>query len=375
MKVETLTKRRVPAQRYDFPDEDIEAVLEQARSLLKARGFLTLGTHGEEFERRFAQYTGTAHAVAVNSGTGALEIILRALRVDGHDVVVPTNTFAATPFAVLRAGGRVIFADCGDDLLVDPSDVERRLTSRTKAVIVVHIGGLITPAVLALQELCRTRGIALIEDAAQAHGSRLAGRQAGTFGAAAAYSFFSTKVITTGEGGMIVTNDPEIADQARLLRDQAKVAGLNRHEHLGYNWRFTEFQAMLGLVQLARLDQFIQERQRVARVYDEVFGAATSVRPLEIPHQAAPNFYKYILFLPRIADGIAQRLSADYGVSLGGAVYDLPCHQQPVFAGIDSARLPRAEELCRRHVCPPIYPSLSDADARYVANSLLEVLA
>ncbi len=372
----TMTGAHVPAQRYDFPDEDIERVLQQVRSLLQSRRFLTMGPYGADFEHRYADCSGTAYAVAVSSGTAALEIILRAIDVRGAEVIVPTNTFAATGFAVLHAGGKVVFADCGDDLILDPSDVERRLTRRTKAVIIVHIGGLISPSVYQLQALCRSHGIALIEDAAHAHRSRLGGKQAGAFGIAAAYSFFSTKVMTTGEGGMIVTNNDEIAEQARLLRDQAKDAGLNRHRLVGYNWRLTEFQAILGLAQLARLDQFISERRRVARIYDEILGGASDrLRPMPIPEAAQPNFYKYIVFLNEPADAIAQKLAREYGVSLGGAVYDLPCHQQPVFVEARISSLPRAEDLCRRHICPPIYPGLSDADARYVARALREVIA
>jgi perosamine synthetase len=372
-----IDRRPIPAQRYDFPDEDIDFVLDQMQSLLKTRGFLTMGQHGEEFERRFAAYVGVPHAVSVNSGTAALEIILRAVGIEGADVIVPTNTFAATAFAVIHAGGRVIFADCGDDLVLDRADVERRLTSRTRAVIVVHIGGLISPSVYELQELCESRGVVLVEDAAHAHGSRLAGEQAGRFGDAAGYSFFSTKVMTTGEGGMIVTRREDIAATARLLRDQAKVEGLNRHETLGYNWRMTEFQAILGLAQLARLEEFIAERRRVASAYDAVLnGASEGLRPLSIPAGAEPNFYKYVVFLDgRQVETVEQRLRDDHGIRVGGHVYDAPCHAQPVFAEHGHMSLPKAEDLCRRHICPPIYPSLSDEDATYVAEALLEVTA
>jgi len=132
------TARRIPAQRYDVPEEDIDQILGELGALLRTRSFLSMGAHCEIFERRFADYVGCAHAVSVNTGTGALEIILRSLDVAGSEVIVPTNTFAATAFAVLHAGATPVFADCADDLVLDPSDVERRLSATTSAVIVVH---------------------------------------------------------------------------------------------------------------------------------------------------------------------------------------------------------------------------------------------
>jgi dTDP-4-amino-4,6-dideoxygalactose transaminase len=374
-----MRKPVIPAQRYDFPDEDVDAVLERFGALLRSRGFLTMGRYGEELERRFAAYTGAPHAVAVSSGTAALEAILRALGVAGHEVVVPTNTFAATAFAVIHAGGQPVLADCGNDLSVDPDDVVRRLGPRTRAVVVVHIGGLISPSVLRLRQLCRGRGIPLVEDAAHAHGSRLEGMQAGTIGDAAAYSFFSTKVMTTGEGGMVVTDDPAIAEAAKLLRDQAKIAGHNLHEEVGDNWRMSEVHAILGLAQLARLDELIAGRRRVAGIYDEMLDGATErLRPLRIPRGAEPNYYKYVLFTshPGLPEEIATRLRADHDLRLGGFVYDVPLHRQPVFERLGAGEvLPRADDLCRRHVCPPIYPSLTDEEARYVAECLLKAVS
>jgi perosamine synthetase len=371
------TKVQVPAQRYDFPDEDIELVVQRFRELLSSRSFLTDGRYVGQFESEFAQRTGTSHAVATSSGTAALEVILRSLDVVGAEVIVPTNTFAATAFAVLHAGGRVVFADCADDMNVDPDDVERRITEKTKAVIVVHVGGLVSPSIVALQELCRGRGIALIEDASHAHGSTFDGQEAGAFGDAAGFSFFSTKVITTGEGGMVVTDRQDIADSACVIRDQGKVGGRNYHEVVGHNWRMTEFQAIVGLTQLARLSEFIGERRRVARIYDERLQEGhPSLRPIPIPALSGPNYYKYVVVVEGHEGGsLAARLADEFGIKLGGAVYDIPCHEQPVFAAFAQGRLPRAEHLSRRHICPPIYPSLTDRDANYIAEALLEVAA
>jgi len=367
--------RSIPPQRYDFSRPDIDWIVERTRELLETRAFLTLGRYGEEFERGFAARVGVPHAVAVSSGTAALEIILRALGVSGQEVIVPTNTFAATAFAVLHAGGTPVFADCGDDLAADPEDVERRVTAKTKAVITVHIGGFVSPGIRALQELCGRKGLSLVEDAAHAQGSRLNECEAGGFGVAGAFSFFSTKVMTTGEGGMIVSSDPDIAEKARLLRDQAKVQGGNYHQEVGYNWRLPELQAILGLAQLRRLQEFIDRRTAIARIYEAGWAEGLPIGSLAAPPGSQPNYYKYVLFPKNQApQEIGRQLKKLYGIRLGGAVYDLPCHEQPVFRRWARERLPRAEELCRRHICPPIYPSLSDEEARYVVNAIREVL-
>jgi dTDP-4-amino-4,6-dideoxygalactose transaminase len=367
---------RVPAQVYDFPDDDIEYVTGELRCLLEQRAFLTLGRFGEEFEQAFAARHDARHAVATNSGTSALEAILRALGVAGGEVVVPTNTFAATAFAVLRAGARPVFADILPDLTVDPDDVADQCGPDTRAVVTVHIGGLVSPATTRLAQWCGQRGIPLVEDAAHAHGSALHGKPAGTFGVAGAFSFFSTKVMTTGEGGMVVTGDQAIADACRLLRDQAKVGNANLHTDVGANWRLTEVQALMGLAQLRRLDGFIERRQHIAARYDRLLDGAPGLAPVPVPPGAHHNFYKYIVVLDGADPGQVQaELKARFEVSLGGAVYDLPLHQQPVFEPYRRRALPVAEDLCRRHVCPPCYPSLTDAQVDHVASALTEIVA
>ena len=198
---------KIAAQVYDFSDEDIEQITAEIRTLLAARAYLTLGRHVERFESAFAEYHGARYAVATSSGTAALEIILRHVGVAGGEVVMPTNTFGATAFAALAAGGRPVFADIGADLTLDPESAAAQVTPRTRAVVTVHVGGLVSPATTELAALCRSKGIALVEDAAHAHGSSLGGRFAGTLGVAGAFSFFTTKVMTTGEGGMVLTND------------------------------------------------------------------------------------------------------------------------------------------------------------------------
>lgn len=367
---------KVPAQRYTFPPDDVDYIASEIRSLLEAREFLTLGKYGEQFEREFARYHGLPWAVATNSGTGALEIILHVVGVAGKEVIVPTNTFAATAFAVIRAGARPVFADILPDLTLDPADVAQRITNRTGAVITVHIGGLLSPATAELVSECAQRNIPLVEDAAHAHGSTLGGKAAGTFGVAAAFSFFSTKVMTTGEGGMILTSDERIYREAQVLRDQAKVLGGNYHETIGYNWRMPEVQAIMGLAQLRRLGEFVERRRQIAAIYDRALADVPGLDLLPVPPLCGPNYYKYVAFLRDVApDELMVRLKQDHQVSLGGFVYELPLHAQPAFRSFYGGPLPRADDLCRRHICPPIYPDLADEQAEFVAEAIRAELA
>jgi perosamine synthetase len=360
----------VPAQVYDFSDEDIEFITAEFGALLRDRRFLTLGDSVEQFEHAFAERHGAQFAAATSSGTAALEAILRSLDVAGGEVVIPTNTFAATAFAVLGAGARPVFADIRPDLTLDPDDAAKRMTAQTRAIVTVHIGGLVSPATLELVELGRQRGVPLVEDAAHAHGSALEGRSAGTFGVAGSFSFFSTKVMTTGEGGMVVTNDPHIHRNVKVLRDQAKVDG-NRHEKVGHNWRLTEVQALMGLAQLRRLDEFIARRQQIAARYDQALSGLKGLSPLPVPPGVHHNFYKYIAVVDELAPETLQaELKGEFNIRLGGFVYELPLHEQPALRQFAEGALPVAEDLCRRHICPPIYPSLSDQAVDYVASAL-----
>ncbi|HYM15033.1 MAG TPA: DegT/DnrJ/EryC1/StrS family aminotransferase, partial [Dehalococcoidia bacterium] len=289
---------RVPPAKIHIPEEDRREILAQIDACL-ATGQLTLGKHGAAFEDAFTRTAGTSHAIAVSSGTSALEIIFRAVGVAGGEVIVPTNTFFATPAAVLHAGGAVRFAECDPDTYAIDIDHARSLIGpATRAVVVVHIGGVITPRIGELQQICAAAGIPLIEDAAHAHGSTLDGRPAGSFGLAAAFSFYPTKVITAGEGGMIATGDAHLAEEARIYRDQGK-AGFtsNFHTRLGNNWRLSEPHAIIGASQLKRLPEFIAARRRIASIYDRSL-PALGITPLAVPASVVSNYYKYIAMPP-----------------------------------------------------------------------------
>ncbi len=363
---------RVPPARVCFPAEDRAEILARIDQAL-ITGQLTLGPIGHELEAAFSKRHSTTHAVAVSSGTAALEIILRALGVEGREVIVPANTFFATAAAAVHAGARVVFVDCDPETMAfDLADVETRLGPETAAVIAVHIGGLISPALPALARLCRDRDVHLVEDAAHAHGSALGGQSAGTFGIAGAFSFYPTKVVAGGEGGIIVTDDDGILEAARTYRDQGKASFLtNFHTRLGANWRMSEPHAAIAQSQLARLDEFIATRQTLAKRYDAAVDDL-GLRPVQIPAEAHCNYYKYVAFLPAGIDrgALKQTMRERFDIGLPGEVYDTPLHQQPVFEAFADRALPGAEFIGARHICLPLYPSLGESDADYVVASL-----
>jgi perosamine synthetase len=373
-----MTRRTVPAARIVFPPEDRQAVLAMVDESLRT-GSLTLGPQTRSFEEEFAAHHGHKYAIAVSSGTSALEIIFRSIGLEGSDVVVPTNTFFATAAAVVHAGGVPRFADADRaTLAVSAATVERALTAATAAVVIVHIGGLISPEVESIAKLCRERGLVLVEDAAHAHGSTLAGHAAGSFGQAAAFSFYPTKVMTSGEGGMIVTDDEGLRDEALLYRDQGKAGFLGGdHVRMGYAWRMSELHAAVGLVHLRRLDEFLTVRQTAAGVYDQGLGGERGIEPLVIPSTCRSNYYKYVALLDPAVSRVAvkQALQDEWGVALSGEVYALPLHRQPVFAMGPTSEFPVADDVCARHVCLPVHSDMSTGEASYVVDSLRAVLS
>jgi perosamine synthetase len=370
----------IPPARLVFSDEDRGRILGLIDASLRS-GSLTLGDNGEAFEEAFAKLHQVPHAVATSSGTSALEIIFRALGLGGQEVVVPANTFFASAAAVIHAGGRPRLADVSPTTLcLSAASVEAALTPATAAVVLVHVGGSITPEIDAIRQLCDERGVVLVEDAAHAHGSTWQDRPAGTFGHAAAFSFYPTKVIASGEGGMVVTSDDRLAADARIFRDQGKAGFLGgSHVQLGYAWRMSELHAAVGRVHLDHLEEFIGVRRRVAGRYDAALDDAPGLAVISEPEGVRGNYYKYPVLLDERIDRarFKAKMRDDFDVVCSGEVYATPLHHEPVFATIDTAPGPRAlvgaEDVCVRHVCLPVHSDMTDAEADQVAAAAVAV--
>ena len=367
----------VPASKPYFSEEDIDFITEKFRDILKGNSFLSMYKYGEEFESRFASYIGTKFAVGCNSGTSALELICRAIGVEGKEVILPSNTFIATANAILNAGGQPVFADCTDTMCLDAEDVKRKITAKTAAVIHVHIGGLVSKDILKLQNICKESNIHLVEDAAQAHGSSLNGIKAGAFGIAAGFSFFSSKVMTTGEGGMVSTNQASFVEKMKSMREFGKVKTdiyVNYHTSIGYNWRMPEVAALLGIRQLEALPAFIKRRGEIAKIYSEELSNSKDIQIIYPEEASESNYYKFIVILPNHDRAVIHKTLAKHDIQLGGYVYEVPLHKQPVFAWANNFSLPRTEFLCAHHICLPVFYSMSDGQARFVAKMLKEAL-
>ena len=371
-------KMNIAPAKITFSEADRAVILKRIDECL-ASGQLTLGNYGRQLEEYLAQYIGVDHAVTVNSGTSALEIPLRILDVAGGEVILPTNTFFATALAVLHAGGRVRFADIDPTTFgLDIDQLEDLVNARTRGIIAVHIGGIISPRMAELQAFCAQRDLFFLEDAAHALGSTLNGQQAGTFGDAASFSFYPTKIVTSGEGGVLVTNSEGIDAEARLYRDQGKASfTANVHGRMGYNWRLSEPHAIIGLSHCQRLAEFVAERQDIAGRYDAALESIEGVQALQVPQECSSNYYKYIALLEDgiDRDALKKNMREEFGVGLSGEVYERPVHLQPYFENeYREGYLPRAERLCRQHICLPVYQGMSQAETQLVTESLATAL-
>jgi dTDP-4-amino-4,6-dideoxygalactose transaminase len=364
-----------------FPPEDIERIKNETEKILKS-GMLTMHTYTKEFEEKFAELCKVKYAIAVSSGTSALEIALRAMKLKSKDeVLVPTNTFTASAASVLFAGGKLTFTDVNPETLcIDSDNVQKFITPKTRGVMVVHVGGLICPDIESIRRICEDHKLFLIEDAAHAHGSTINGQPAGSLGTAGCFSFYPTKVMTTGEGGMITTDDEQIADKARILRDQGKENfNSNIIVELGYNWRLPEINAAIGIVQLKRLGEIIEKRNRIAKHYDEKLRRVGGINPLKVSPNIVHNYYKYTALLDADInrEELKKRLR-EKGVGCGGEVYWPPLHLQPVYKkllGTKEGDFPIAEDVCKRMICLPMHAQMTLEDAEYVTEKIKETLS
>lgn len=382
-----IQKKNIPMLRLHYTNEEIQFVKDGVEEILRS-GYLTMASKVRDFESRFASWCGVKYALGTNSGTSSLEIPLRAVGVEGKTVICPSNTYMATPIAAVHAGAKVAFTDTRvEDLQMCPDSLKLLLDKipDVAAVMVVHIGGIISPNYWTIKKMCDDRKIPIIEDAAHAHGATIDGKMAGTLGLAGSFSFYPTKVLNSAEGGMVTTDSEDIYKLGVILREHGKADHAhNVHTEFGYNWRFSEFHALLGIQQMLKADQIVGERRQIAAWYDELLKGVPGIKLLSIPKNIESAYYKYICYLDEKLDRkeLKKRLSEQYGVNLTGEVYSDPCHLQPVFARnpktlvqVKENNYDRTNYVCRHHICPPLYPGLSREEIEYVAASLKNVLA
>lgn len=373
----------IPYNRPTIGEEEIAEVAATLRS-----GWITTGPRTAQFEEEFRAYTGAAHALAVNSCTGGLHLALTALGIGPGDEVITTPlTFCATVNTVLQVGATPVLADVGEDGNLDPESVERSLTGRTRALLPVHLGGL--PCRMSeIWRMARERGLRVVEDAAHAVGSRYRGAPIGSGSSdAVAFSFYATKNLTTGEGGMVTTPHAEVAELMRVLclhgisRD-----AWNRYadrgkwyyqvETCGFKYNLSDVQAAVGIAQLRKQEQFVSVRRRLAAVYAEELAGVEAVETPEEPPGVRHCWHLYgIRLAPGMDRGAFIRALARRGI--GASVHFIPIPLHPAYAGrpgLAADRCPRAMALYPRLVSLPLYPAMTEEQARCVGRAVQEAV-
>lgn len=365
-----IVREPIPMSSPDLDEADVQAVLEVLRS-----SRLALGPQTVEFEQLMAEYVGVKHAVAVSSGTAALHLIVRALGLGpGDEVLVPSFTFAASVNALLYERVTPVFVDIEPETYnLDPEDLERKITPQTKAIMAVDIFG--HPA--EWDEILRIAdeyGLRVIDDSCEALGAEYKGRKIGQFGDAAAFAFYPNKQMTTGEGGIIVTNSDQIARLARSMRNQGRgeMGAWLEHERLGYNYRMDEMSAALGVSQLRRIETFLTKRERAAQMYTERLQRFSWVRPPVVKPHVRMSWFVYVVTLAEglERDPVMREMEA-LGVPSRG--YFAPVHLQPYIRkilGTGPGMLPLTESIARRTIALPFHNNLTEDQVERVVEAL-----
>jgi len=376
----------IPIARPVLGEEEINAVKEVFKS-----GQLAQGPKVKEFEERFADYVGTKYAVAVSNGTAALQLALIALGVrQGDEVITSPLSFFASASSILLIGAKPVFVDVEERTYnMDPEKIRQAITPKTKAIMVVHLHG--HPANIdPILEIAREENIPVLEDAAQAHGAEYKGKKAGSLGDAATFSFYATKNMTTGEGGMVTTNSEEVAEVVSLLRHHGQTSRYV-HEYLGYNMRMTEFQAAIGLIQLEKLDANNERRRKIAKKYSEELSDLDElILPVE-ERWAKHSWHLYAIRTEKDRrDRLLRRLK-ELGVD-ARPTYPISLHKQPVmerlgddkrnflarifpdisYAGVS---MPVAERLTNELFYIPIHHNLTEAEVLKVIESVRKAIS
>jgi perosamine synthetase len=363
-----VTLKTIPVAAPQMGDEEKRAVLAVLES-----GQLAQGPVVEAFEREFAAWCGAGHAVAVNSGTAALHLLMLAHGVGpGDEVITSPFTFVSSANAALFVGAKPVFVDIEPETYcLDPAKVEAAITPKTRVIMPVDLYG--HPAAIEeLREIAERRGIPLIEDACQAHGAAIDGRKAGGLGMSASFSFYPTKNMTTAEGGMVTTDDGAVAKQVDMLRQHGAAERYNHHI-LGFNFRMTEIAAAIGRAQLHKLDRWNEIRRLNASLLDEGIAGTPGVRTPRERRGCRHVYHQYTVFIDGDRD-LFQRKLRELGI--GTAIhYAVPVHRQPLYMdmGYGSVSMPVAEEAAAHVLSLPVHPSLTESDLDRIVEAVRKV--
>jgi len=371
-------KYKIPLARPDITNLERKAVLEVLKT-----PYLSLGPKLKEFEEEITKFIGVKYAIGVNSGTSALHLIIRALGIkEGDEVIATPFSFIASANCVLFERAKPVFVDIDEKTLnIDPNKIERAITKKTKAILAVDIFG--HPADWdKLKKIAKKYKLFLIEDSAEALGSEYKGKKCGSFGEAAIFGFYPNKQITTGEGGMVVTNDRKIAKLCRSMRDQGREKGGGWHfyQRLGYNYRLSDINCALGIAQLSRIKEILEKREKIANMYNE---RLKNLSELGIPYIAPDIKTSWFVYAIRLKeryqkkdrDKILEKLRKR-GIQCSD--YFPPIHLQPFYRKIFGYKLgnfPICETISQRTIALPFYNNLKEKEIDYVVRNLKEIIA
>ena len=366
----------IPINLPKIGEEEVEAVVRVLRSGMLTSG-LGAGPNVTEFEKNYAAFAGVKHAIAVNTGTAALHAAILAKGIGaGDEVILPAFTFVATAEAVVMAGAIPVFADIDPETYnLSPNAIEKAITKKTKAIMPVDLYGL--PAdITSIREVSSKHNIVIIEDCAQSHGATYQSKPAGFFADVACWSLYAAKNIGTGEGGVVTTNNDELAEKVRMVRthgEKVKYTSLM----LGTNYRMTEIQAAIGVVQLKRLPEFLAKRTRNAQNLNNLLGKSEKIKLPSQPNNRTSSWYLYTL---RIRNGNQlQRnniITELHNKGIGAeAYYPTPVHQMPYYREtFGQFNLPETEKAADQVLSLPIHPGVTEEQIRFIAESLIQLL-
>ncbi len=358
----------IPISKPFFDNEEFELVNEVIKSGSLTNASFNGGKYLQEFERLLAKYTNAKYAIAVNSGTSALYASLLALELYNKEVIIPSLTFVATANAVVAAGAKPVFVDIKmDDYTIDPEEIEKKINNNTKAIIPVHIYGHVAEMDI-IKEIAEKHSLYIIEDACQSLGSRYNGKHTGTIGDLGCYSFYPSKVLTSGEGGAIVTNDKELADKLKMIRNHGMLEGYDTRI-LGLNLRMGEINAAIAIAQMHKIEKILNARKANAEILSNILSNNEKIKIPKEYDGRVYNWYLYTILLDN-RDIIYKQLN-DAGI--GAAIYyKMPVHKTPYYAS--NLRLPKTEYVSEHVLSLPVHPSVSKDDAEYIGKRLLSLL-
>jgi dTDP-4-amino-4,6-dideoxygalactose transaminase len=362
-----MSKTIEGAQPYFFKQQN--DITKKIKHIL-ASGKLSQGENVKMFEEKTSKMFNSKYAIAVNSGGTAIEICLEAFCIKGKEVLVPTQTFIATANAVVRAGGTPVFCDVDPKTgCIDIEDVQKKINKKTAGVIFVYMFGIVPNSVIKLKRICKKKSIFLLEDAAHAHGGSIGNYKVGSIGDAACFSFYATKILTCGEGGLITTSNPNLKKKCSSIMNHGK----NPHSPLfiysGNNFRLTEMQAIIALSQLKYLKKNLLHRNKIAKIYQKYLNNSLFYENIVFNKNSKNTFWRYPLYLSKyISRSILQKLCADKHNFRITWMYEPLCHQQPVFK--KNIKLPNAEKIIKKLINLPTHLLVKPADAVKICKNL-----